>query len=170
MTTRTILLMATAIGFIVFFFYYDVLQFVFRIGLATDYFMDNYGEAGAYLGTGAVRIRYVNIVLFLFFTFNVLLSYKKRILPQNINSLWAVCTILYISFSLLALYVVYIQRLNYAFYLMCLFFSAVLLSSRKVNFFYKMTFFFIIIYSWYDNNIINNFGETYPYKSDLLGI
>lgn len=157
------------LGIFVFLFYYQILYFALESGMVTDYFMENYGAGGFYSDEGSVRLRLGNVVLFVFFSFNVYLAQKNK-MNNDIVALWALCNIMYVSLSLLALYVVYLQRLNYAFLLFCVLFSSVLLGNKKVSLLYKVIVYLIVVLFWYYNNIVNNFGETYPYKSLILNI
>lgn len=165
--TKKMILILLLLSFFVITNYQYLLMIVVQSGLISPYYIMSYADASS---NAATRMSNTDIVLLLTIFMTLYFAKKKEILNKNCFVFALLCTIAYGTFYLFAFFNQHMFRIALPFYLMSIFFVSIVLSSKNLPLLYKGLLYFVFTFSWYYLYIICNNGETYPYKSDILGI
>lgn len=148
--------------------YYYFLQLAISKGFANEYFIEAYGQDSMYEASSRItKITYISIFIN---SYTIYLSYKYKILSNTVHFFWILCFLFNAMAIHLSLYLVFLSRIGYPFNFICMYFTIIVLSHKKISSTYKFIYYFIIVFSWYYSYIYLNNSETYPYTSKFLGV
>ena len=155
-------------GFILFYGYYFVLEFIGNLGVFKEAYMERYGELSQF--EGKERIGLVPLFISLWFLFLMLLSYRNNVIDRNQFFFHFVINLFYIGCLFLSLYSLFLFRIGFYFYVIDIFFFILELSSLHTNKILKITSSVFLFLSWVYLYMIVNDCDTNPYTSKILGI
>ena len=164
----TKVLLCLFVGYIIlFFYYYDVLFIIGRLGVFSEVYMDRYGVDTPHPGE---RVPYSFMIIILVIYCGLWLSWHKKIISREdiVFVILVHTTFLFMMF--LSLYAETLKRLSYYSYLVVVVYMGICLSSERMSRLYRIFFLLLIIFAWWYSYMHLNGNETYPYKSTILGI
>ena len=160
----SILVVGMAVGILL---YYQLLNLLGQFGLFSRVYMERYGLNSQYAGE---RVPYAFVVVSITIYIGIYLSHRKKILKDSEHFF---ILLIHTTFSILMMLNVLVNtliRISYYFYALDIALMAVLLTSRKMYFGYKIVLPTVIFLMWLYNFMYLNGNATYPYKSQVLGI
>lgn len=146
----------------------DVTDLLVAWGMLSIQYVEVYSDGSIYDGNS--RITYTALVLILMMSITIYLSIKNKILSKKDNLFLLIIHIFYIVGMSFGLIISHLARVSYIFYLIDIWMLSVILSSSQIKRSYKIVYFLILAFAWWYSIIRNNEGETFPYKSEILGI
>lgn len=144
-----------------------ILIYLVSHGFVIDIYGDRYGETGDYSGETITKIYiYMFAVGYGLIVFAKLLKQIKSEDFIYLFSLHSICLSLYC----LTIYSVFLFRLSLYFSFIENWYMALLLSNKKMPIWVKGGYCVVLLYFWLRYFIIGNACETFPYKSQIIGI
>lgn len=138
-------------------------------GWLSDHF-DLYTNTSTFESTNLFGVSYMAISVL--FVYVCLYLRKKKLISSSLN--YYLLTIYGISFifRLAAFSLVYLSRLSHYYTYIAYFALAYLMTqySKKIPLTVQVMIYIVVLYTWFSATILGDSGETYPYKSEILGI